>query len=99
MTKLPKTDTPLHIMAGGKDRTDEMLEHMTRVQLHQAVLASVTLSTTEDFTARVVQHMNARDAGCLSLPTLALLNATCHEAVAVAMPRVRLIHPAHPTLQ
>jgi hypothetical protein len=97
MTNHRKTD----FLLPEDDRTQAMLEHMTRVQMREQIMAQVTTDETARFADMVVGHMNARGAGVLEMPRLSLMMGVCHEALAVAMPRVELNnrHPAHPTLQ
>lgn len=88
----------LQVMAGGKDRTQEMIEHMTRVQLRQAVMASVYNETSFQMAGLIADEMTSRGAGVLSEMDVALMSGTSLDAVAAAMPRVALRHPGNQTV-
>lgn len=88
----------LQVMAGGKDRTQEMIEHMTRVQLRQAVMASAYNETSFQMAGLIADEMTSRGAGVLSEMDIALMSGCSLDAVAAAMPRVALRHPGNLTV-
>lgn len=94
----PKTDTPLSITARGIDRTQEMLEHMTRVQLREQIFAGVIQSQLVEFADIYTSVQRERGAGCLDEIDTALRCSSSHLAIATAMPRVKLHHRGNDTV-